>query len=140
MGEPKIYTAKEADALRAAATPGPWCFERGSASLVEVGDAVVTHPAGMESDAALVAAAPDLAASVAHHARRADGAERQRDHLAAMLVRRTRDSHRWQFMAAGAPNPDAEVLSTWWRDSADRDALVQMLGADVVERAEVSRG
>lgn len=84
MGDPRIWTAKEAETLRKAATPGPWRLfrDRGfgqwvvAQKRVECGwSGVVTEYNFRRADGRMIAAAPDLAASVAHHARRADAAE-----------------------------------------------------------------
>ena len=96
----RIYTAAEAEALRKAATPRPWrtygnaahddapsdawTIEHDGDTLAELraddrpqyGDASDEEVAEVvEADADLMAAAPDLAASVAFHARRAEKAE-----------------------------------------------------------------
>jgi len=90
---PRIYSAAEARALREAATPGPWAAEEGRSGAViadidgltaQVGSAAgqaarhdlrAEHHVVRNANAALLAAAPDLAASVEHHATRADDAE-----------------------------------------------------------------
>ena len=101
MSDPRIYSGAEALALKAPATPGRWRRQR---RAVLAGDDVVavftderlnshdplsddTNDCGCErgalldalatlvADADLCAAAPDLAASVAHHEARATGLE-----------------------------------------------------------------
>ena len=92
----KLYSAEEADALVAAATPGPWRWRsfpgdacdaiwsgpdegEGAACVLDLGDDEPYEARCGEvrttADADLLAAAPDLARSVAHHAKRADEAE-----------------------------------------------------------------
>lgn len=92
----RIYTAAEAEALREAATPGPWRTYGNAAhddapsdvwSIAHDGITLAEAHSDdrpqydeetaevVEADADLMAAAPDLAASVAFHARRAERAE-----------------------------------------------------------------
>ena len=74
MGEPQIWTAESAEALLAAATSGPWTDAPPyTASYDPVKNMLVL--ALTEGDSALIAAAHGLAASVAHHDRRAAAAE-----------------------------------------------------------------
>lgn len=85
MSEPRIYTGAEALSLAAAATPGPWAADECSLTfdVVDGHDCPVATVESPEleyrhrdaADAALLAAAPDLAASVAHHEARATGLE-----------------------------------------------------------------
>lgn len=149
MTNQRIWTAEDAEGLRlnaGAPTFWEWSIHAGR------------HPAHLYADgeferrilvldrdrvhagvADLIAAAPELAASVVHHAKRADEAERQRDRLAEMLVKRSQDALRWRLMSEGE-SPSASFLVSWWRNSGYRDALVKLLGADAVERAEVNCG
>lgn len=77
----RIYTAAEAEALRACATPGPWAAEYSASSHLYVTQScdphedIATDIDATDANARLMAAAPDLAASVAFHARRAEKAE-----------------------------------------------------------------
>ena len=87
MSEARRITGAEALALKAAATPGPWAddYERTSyvhAPPSSLGDGEwiceVNYPSGA-ANAALLAAAPDLAESLA-------AAEAERDALRAKIV------------------------------------------------------
>lgn len=100
----RIYSADEARALRDAATPGPWSVDDGIGEAIvadvdgdaaQVGSAVgqaarrdlrAEHHVVRIANAALLAAAPDLAASVEHHAARADDAEAEVQRLRARVA------------------------------------------------------
>jgi len=83
---PRIYTGAEARALRKGTTPGPWKHLRYPALSIEAGGyTVATIEDVSDCDGALFAAAPDLAASVEHHAARADAAEKRVAELEAAL-------------------------------------------------------
>ena len=72
----RIFTGDEALGLRKGTTPGPWKHLRYPALSIEAGGyTVATIEDVSDCDGALFAAAPDLAASVEHHAARADAAE-----------------------------------------------------------------
>lgn len=96
MAEPKIYTAVQARALLAAATPGPWHLSADKESITHTSHItrdVWTLPR-THADMELVAAAPDLVASVEHYAGQLEeeralrqAAEAERDRLAADLER-----------------------------------------------------
>lgn len=93
MSTPRIYSADEARALREAATPGPWAAEDGPSGVIiadiDGREVQVASAAGQAAkydmrrehhvvriaNTALLAAAPDLAASAEHHSARADAAE-----------------------------------------------------------------
>lgn len=93
MSAPRIYSADEARALREAATPGPYTTNLGADLYIAVDDGteeggetpvviatidVELAPTVQEMDnGLLLAAAPDLAASVEHHAARAAAAEKR---------------------------------------------------------------
>lgn len=97
MDKPHIHTRAEAEALREMATSGPWHvleYAQNDATVVvaETSGDKHEHPGaiiatGMSArDACLIAAAPDLAASVAHHAQRADDAEAEVKRLQSLEV------------------------------------------------------
>lgn len=107
MSGPRIYTGAEALALAAAATPGPWAVDEGSLAfdvvdghdcpVATVESPEVEYRAQDAADAALLAAAPDLAASVAHHEAEATAARADRDAAlahAAELERALREALR----------------------------------------------
>ena len=106
----RLYLAEEAEALAAAATPGPWRWRsfpgdacdaiwsgpdegEGAACVLDLGDDEPYEARCGEvrttADADLLSAAPDLARSVAHHARRADEAG-EAMHDAQREIRRLR--------------------------------------------------
>lgn len=86
MSDPRIITAEEARALRGEATPGPWAVQE-YPHEGEGSDAAVYQPDTMDcivgasgtADARLIAAAPDLAATVEHLRAEPNALRAQRD-------------------------------------------------------------
>lgn len=88
MIAPRIYNGAEARALLDGATPGPYAVEQFGEVVATIDGRTVQvasasgqaprhdmrgeHDAIRKANSALIAAAPDLAASVVHHAQRAD--------------------------------------------------------------------
>lgn len=101
----RIYSAGEARGLLSGITPGRWttCLRADLCVVVDdgteeggdgdpVAEILITdeRPSRNQmADALLLAAAPDLAASVAHHAGRADAAEAEVARLRAIIDGRT---------------------------------------------------
>lgn len=100
--EQRIYNADEAQALLSGTTAGPWTARPGHTHDIGQTFVVESDPLDIDvaividvettedrADAALIAAAPDLAASVEHHAARADAAEQECAALRAIIEGRT---------------------------------------------------
>lgn len=158
----RIYTAAEAEALRKAATPRPWrtygnaahddapsdawTIEHDGDTLAELhaddrpqhGDASNEEVAEVvEADADLMAAAPDLAASVVHYARRAEKAEaelieahdRARDAEAERAAAEAALTAVWQAVT----DDDLPRLPTGDGTVVDAEAIGQRVAAVVAE-------
>ena len=159
----RIYTAAEAEALRKAATPRPWrtygnaahddapsdawTIEHDGDTLAELraddrpqyGDASDEEVAEVvEADADLMAAAPDLAASVAFHARRAEKAEaelieahdRARDAEAERAAAEAALTAVWQAIT----DDDLPRLATGDGTVVDAEAVGRRVAAVVSQR------
>jgi len=141
--EPKIYTGDEARALREAATPGPWDLSRDGDGIIDgiisldPSEADADWPvlgayehdatpllAVSELDMRAMAAAPDLLASVEHHAARAD-------RLARILAVERGD---WRNVPVGweprgadmwvrGTRPGRPVIQRWHRDGQPTEWL-----------------
>jgi hypothetical protein len=143
MGE-RIYTGAEALALLEG-HDDPWHAEPGEDGRWLVvadsdGDRYELADFDWEETARLAAAAPDLAASVAHHAERADKAEAKRDALrsaaasvlGAWKVTKAQCDEGWRWCREcrellDEPHDDLCDL----RDIAEREALAQLKAAMV---------
>lgn len=119
MTEPRIYTAEEAVALLEKVTPGRWhVAEIDLGSHIDVcisGEGELDLITGellcaSDEEAALIAAAPDLAASVAHHARRADAAEAENKRLRDLVQAAYREGWSAGEHGAGFGNIDLDWL------------------------------
>jgi len=140
--EQRIYSADEARRLLDDATPGPWAKRSGR--ITRVGGlgigAMVTEVCTAE-DFTLLAAAPDLAASVEHHAARADAAERERDALRVRVAELTAALRFCACECARCSRPGVWITFNGivWCDEHKECGVVHHREPQPIEHADVLR-
>ena len=136
MGE-RIYTAEDAEALAAAATPGPWTSLPLYGVSFDATRGVVSLRVS-EGDSDLMIAAHDLARSVAHHAGRAEALDAEVARLQSVIA-----SVEMIAVPDGTGGEDHKCpfcgRVKWWIDSPERWRFHEA-GCAWVAVQEVTRG